>query len=208
MRRVGKSTIIKTIIEYLINTGVQEKNIFDNCGNITTAKRISDYFKNQKITATIDKVINYLKYLETAFLITKAHRYDIKGLRQLEIYEKYYAGDIGLRHGLIGYKDNDVRGLIENIVYLELLQRGYHVQVGKFDDLEIDFIAEKQNEKMYIQIAYSLSAPETIEREFSVLEKINDNYPKYVLSMDEFQLFNRNGIQSMYLLDYLLKKDS
>ncbi|HQL05425.1 MAG TPA: ATP-binding protein [Treponemataceae bacterium] len=179
--------------------------IFDNCGNITTSKRISDYLKNQKISVSVDKVINYLKYLESAFLIKKTMRYDLKGLRHLELYEKYYTGDIGLRHGFIGYRDNDVSGIIENIVYLELLQRGYSVQIGKFDDLEIDFIAQRNNEKMFVQVAYSLSDEKTINREFYPLEMIKDNYPKIVLTMDEFQSIDRGGIKSKYLLDFLVE---
>jgi len=182
------------------------KFIFDNCGNITTSKRIADYLKNQKIGISVDKVINYLKYLEGAFLIRKALRYDLKGLRQLEIYEKYYVGDIGLRHGFIGYKDQDISGIIENVIYLELLQRGYSVQIGKFDNLEIDFVAEKVNERIYIQVAYALNDQKTVEREFSVLEQIRDNYPKIVLTMDEFQTINRNGIRSKYIPDFLLDK--
>jgi len=161
--------------------------------------------KNLKISVSVDKVINYLKYLESAFLIKKASRYDLKGLRNLEIYEKYYAGDIGLRHGFIGYRDNDISGLIENIVYLELLQRGYSVQIGKFDDLEIDFIAQRNNEKMFVQVAYSLADEKTINREFSPLEMIKDNNPKIVLTMDEFQNIDRSGIKSKYLLDFLVE---
>ncbi len=178
--------------------------VFDNCGNITTAKRISDYLKNQKLSVSVDTVMKYLGYLESAFLVRKARRYDIKGLRVLDLYEKWYAGDIGLRHGFIGYRDADVSGIIENCVYLELLQRGYDVQIGKFNDLEIDFVAERQQERLYVQVAWSLGDARTIEREFGVLEKIRDNFPKIVLTMDEFQKIDRNGICSIYLPDFLL----
>lgn len=180
--------------------------IFDNCGNITTAKRITDYLKNQRITASVDKVINYLNYLEEGFLIHRARRFDMKGLRHLEINEKYFTGDIGLRHGLLGYKDQDIGGLLENIVYLELLHRGYSIQTGKWDDLEVDFIAEKQNERIYIQVAYLLPQPETVQRELTPLEKIPDNYPKMILTMDEFQAGNRNGIIIQNLIDFLLER--
>jgi predicted AAA+ superfamily ATPase len=182
------------------------KFIFDNCGNITSVKRISDFFKTQKLTASVDKILNYIHYLEKAFLVYKAHRYDIKGLRLLELYSKYYAGDIGLRHGLLGYKDRDINGLLENIVYLELLQRGYSVFIGKLDTMEVDFIAEKQNKKIYIQVCYLLPNEEVINREFRPLERIRDSYPKYVLTLDEFQSIEQKGIKTIYLLDFLLAK--
>ena len=202
---VLKDVVSRNVIKDPAQLDLIIRFIFDNCGNITTSKRISDYLKNLKISVSVDKVINYLKYLESAFLIKKASRYDLKGLRNLEIYEKYYAGDIGLRHGFIGYRDNDISGLIENIVYLELLQRGYSVQIGKFDDLEIDFIAQRNNEKMFVQVAYSLADEKTINREFSPLEMIKDNNPKIVLTMDEFQNIDRSGIKSKYLLDFLVE---
>ena len=176
---------------------------FDNCGNILTAKRVSDYLKNQKLSTSIDKVMNYLRFLEQAYLLHKVLRYDIKGLRHLELYEKYYLGDIGLRHGLLGYRDQDISGLLENIVYLELLGRGYRVSIGKWGDKEVDFVAERADERLYVQVTLRLSTPETIEREFSVLEKIEDNYQKIVLSLDEFQSINRGGIRHVYLLDFL-----
>ncbi len=179
---------------------------FDNCGNILTAKRISDYLKNQRITAGVDKVMNYLRFLEQAFLLHKVIRYDIKGLRNLELYEKYYMGDIGLRHGLLGYRDHDISGLLENVVYLELLSRGYRVSIGKWGDREVDFVAERADERLYVQVTLQLATPETIEREFSVLEKIDDNHQKMVLSLDEFQMINRGGIRHVYLLDFLLAK--
>lgn len=116
----------------------------NNCGNITTAKSISDYLKSQQIKCSVDSVINYLKYFEESFLLHKVSRYEIKGKRQLELYEKYYPADTGLRFGSIGYKDQDIGVLLENIVYLELLRRGYNVHVGTLDGVEIDFIAEKK----------------------------------------------------------------
>jgi len=178
---------------------------FDNCGNILTAKRISDYLKNQKLSTGVDKVINYLSFLEQAHLLKKVIRYDIKGLRNLELYEKYYMGDIGLRHGLLGYRDRDIGGLLENVVYLELLYRGYRVFIGKWGDKEVDFVAERADERLYIQVTLQLGTPETIEREFSVLEKIDDNFVKVVLSLDEFQSINRGGIRHVNLLDFLLQ---
>lgn len=181
--------------------------VFDNAGNITTAKRIADFLKNQRITASVDKVLHYLGCLEQAFLIRKVLRYDIKGLRHLELYEKYYAGDVGLRHGFLGYRDGDISGVIENIVFLELLHRGYRVSIGKLDDREIDFIAERQEQRLYIQVCLTLETAETQEREFSVLERIPDNHPKTVLSLDEYQRISRGGIANQNLREWLLRAE-
>lgn len=149
--------------------------VFDNAGNITTAKRIADFLRNQRITASVDKVLHYLSCLEQAFLIRRVLRYDIKGLRHLELYEKYFAGDVGLRHGFPGYR----------------------VSIGKLDDREIDFIAEKQEERTYIQVCVTLESEQTIER-------IPDNHPKLVVSLDEYQRINRGGIRHMNLRHWLV----
>lgn len=178
--------------------------IFDNAGNITTAKRIAGFLKNQRITASVDKVLHYLACLEQAFLIRRVLRYDIKGLRHLELYEKYYAGDVGLRHGFLGYRDSDISGVIENIVFLELLHRGYRVSIGKLADREIDFVAERQEQRMYIQVCLTVESAETQEREFSALERIPDNHPKIVLSLDEYQRVSRGGIRHENLREWLL----
>ena len=175
----------------------------DNCGNITSSKKIADFLKSQKIKGSVDTVQNYLNMLTSAFIFHKVNRFDIKGKRLLEIHEKYYTGDIGLKHSLIGYKMNDISGHLENIVYLELLSRGYKVNIGKINELEIDFIATKSNQQMYLQVAYLLADNKTIEREFGALEKINDNYPKIVLSLDKFLDNNRNGIKWYNLIDFL-----
>jgi predicted AAA+ superfamily ATPase len=180
--------------------------VFDNAGNITTAKRIADFLKNQKITASVDKVIHYLACLEHAFLIRRVLRYDIKGLRHLELYEKYFVGDIGLRHGFLGYRDTDIGGVLENIVYLELLHRGYRISIGKLDDREIDFIAERQQERTYIQVCLTLESPETIEREFSALERVPDNHPKLVLSLDEYKRVSRRGVRHENLREWLVQE--
>ena len=178
--------------------------IFDNAGNITTAKRISDFLRNQRISAGVDKVIHYLSCLEDAFLLHRVLRYDIKGLRHLELYEKYYVGDVGLRHGFLGYRDGDISGVLENIVYLELLHRGYDVSIGKLKDREVDFVATGHDEQMYIQVRLTLENTETQEREFSVLEQVKDNHPKLVLSLDEYQHVSRSGIQHRNLRTWLL----
>lgn len=180
--------------------------VFDNCGNITSSKRITNFFQNEKISVTVNKVLNYLRHLEQAFLIQKVDRFDIKGLKVLEFYEKIYVGDIGLRHGFLGYQDNDISGLLENIVYQELLRRGYDVKIGKIDHQEIDFIAENNQGRVYIQVTLTLSNESTIEREFKSLEMVRDHHKKIVLTLDEFQSIERKGITSQNLINFLLEK--
>lgn len=178
--------------------------VFDNVGNIFSAKKISDYVKSQKMKVGTETIQNYISYILSTFALHKVARYDIKGKRILEIHEKYYLGDIGMRHALLGYKADDISGVLENVVYLELKRRGYQIYIGKFGNREIDFIAEKENKKMYIQVAYMLSSPETIEREFSALRSIKDNYPKYVISMDTVFGNDFEGIRRINLIEFLL----
>jgi hypothetical protein len=179
----------------------------DNCGNILSSKKIADFLKSQKIKGSVDTIQSYLNMLTSAFIFHKVNRYDIKGKRLLEIHEKYYAGDIGLKHSLLGYKINDISGHLENIVFLELLTRGYRVEIGKNNEQEIDFIATKQNRIIYIQVAYLLTDNKTIEREFVALERIKDNYPKMVLSLDKFADNNRNGIKWYNIIDFLISRE-
>jgi hypothetical protein len=176
----------------------------DNCGNITSAKKIADFIKSQKIKGSVDTVQNYLGMFTGAYIFYRVNRFDIKGKRLLEIHEKYYTGDIGLKHNLLGYKLGDIAGHLENILFLELLTRGYTVDIGKYNDREIDFIASKGSERKYIQVAYLLHDQKTIDREFGALEMIHDNFPKMVLSMDKFHDPNRNGIKWMNLIDFLV----
>ncbi len=194
--KIRDAALLEMIVKYL----------FDNIGNITTAKRVSDYFKSQRLKVSVDTALNYINYIESAFLINRLPRYNIKGKKFLEFYDKIYMNDIGIRHGLIGYREKDINGLIENIVYKELQARGYKIYVGTIDNNEIDFIAEKQNEKKYIQVAYMLSGDDVIKREFGNLEKIKDNYEKIVISMDKFFPEERNGIVHRYFIDFLLKE--
>ena len=181
--------------------------LFDNIGNITTAKRIADYFKSQKIRVAVDTMLNYIKCIETALLIKRVYKYDIKGGRHLEFYEKVYLTDIGLRNGLIGYKEKDVNGILENIIYNELVARGYNVYVGKLNGLEIDFVAERHGEVKYIQVCYLLADENTVSREFGNLQKIKDNYEKVVISLDKFFVKELKGIKHIYLIDFLREKD-
>ena len=180
--------------------------LFDNIGNIFSAKKVADYIRSQRMSVGVETVQNYIAYLLSTFAIHKVSRYDIKGKRLLELHEKYYLGDIGMRHAILGFREGDISGLLENLVFLELKRRGYKVFIGRFGNQEIDFIAEKKNRKIYIQVAYLLATPETIEREFSVLLRIDDNYPKYVLSMDTVFGNDVQGIQRINLIDFLLRK--
>lgn len=179
--------------------------VFDNIGNIFSAKRVSDYLKSQRMKIGVETVQNYLAYLCNTYALHKVNRYDIKGRRLLEVHEKYYLGDIGLRHALLGFKEADISGVLENLIYLELLRRGYRVSVGKLWDKEIDFIAEKESEKIYIQVTYLLSSPDVIDREFSPLKDIRDNYPKYVLSLDDHFGKDMEGIKRLHIRNFLLQ---
>jgi predicted AAA+ superfamily ATPase len=180
--------------------------LFDNIGNIFSAKKICDYLHSQRLRVGVETVQNYIGHFTSALLAHKVPRYDLKGKRYLEIYEKYYLNDIGLRHALLGYREADISGVLENIVFLELKRLGYRVNIGKFGELEIDFVASRESEKIYIQVAYLLASPETIEREFRALKAIPDNYPKYVLSMDTVFGDDFDGIRRLYLVDFLLGK--
>ena len=181
--------------------------LFNNIGNIFTAKKVSDYLKSQRIRVGIETVQNYISYLVSTFSVFKIPRFDVKGKRLLELHEKYYLGDVALRHALLGYREGDISGILENIVFLELKRRGYRVFLGKAGNREIDFIAEKKNKKIYIQVAYLLASPETIEREFSVLHALRDNYPKYVISMDDIFGKDVDGVKRINLVDFLLDSE-
>ncbi len=180
------------------------KYLFDNIGNIFSAKRVSDYIKSQRMRVGVETVQNYISYLINTFAIHKVSRYDIKSRRLLELHEKYYTGDVSLRHALLGYKAMDISGIIENIVFLELLRNGYNVFVGKLEDREVDFIAEKEGSRIYIQCTYMLSSQDTVEREFFPLKLIKDNYPKYVVSMDKIFRNDFEGIKRVNLIDFIL----
>jgi predicted AAA+ superfamily ATPase len=179
------------------------KFTFSNLGQIFSSNSISKYLRNQRKNVGVETIQNYLHYLESSFLLYKVQRYDIKGKRILDLFEKYYFGDISLKNAIMGYKDDDISGLLENIVFLKLKQDNYNVFIGKYDDYEIDFIAEKSGNKKYFQVAYLLDSGKTKEREFSVLEKVKDNYPKYVITMDNLPTSNRNGITRMHIVDFL-----
>ena len=176
--------------------------IADNIGNTFSAKSISDYLKHEKFNVSNKTVYNYLSYLENACLISKVKREDLQGKRLLKVQEKYYIVDHGFNQALLDKKDEDWGRLLENIVYNELLRRGYEITVGKVNGYEIDFVCKKPNKKIYVQVSYMLGSDSTIEWEFKPLLMIKDNYPKYVISLDQLD-FSRNGITHLNLLDFL-----
>lgn len=209
IRAIYDTILLKDIVKRHNIRNIQlleniSRYVFDNIGSIFSAKKIADYLKSQRLRIGVDTVQNYLKFFAGALVLHKAPRYDLKGKRLLEIHEKYYLGDIGIRHALLGYREADISGILENIVFLELLRRGYQVWVGKLGDREIDFVATREKEKIYIQVAYLLSTPETVEREFGVLLAIPDNYPKYVLSLDTAFGNDLDGIKRLNLIDFLI----
>ncbi len=152
----------------------------------------------------INTIYNYIEALENSFVINKVNRYDIHGKELLKTQEKFYLADQGIQHAIFGYRDRNISGVLENIVYNELIMRGYQVSIGKMQDLEIDFIGEKLGEKIYVQVAYQMNTDKTVSREFSPLLMVRDHYPKYVVSMDEHYKDNVEGIKHIFLGDFLM----
>ncbi len=190
--------LLNRILRYLLS----------NIGQLFNANNVSNYLnKNEnKANISINTVYNYLSYFEAAYLVHKVRRYDVIGKSILNRNEKYYIVDLGFRESLFGRNQGDISQTLENIVYIDLIRRGYNVNVGVFKDKEIDFVCRKNGKKIYVQVSYILSKESTIEREFSSLSKIEDNYPKYVISMDEIDL-SRDGIKHMNIIDFLLTDD-
>ena len=176
---------------------------FSNIGHIFSATSLSKYFKSENRKISHDTILNYLKFCADAFLFYKISRYDLEGKKIVTVNEKYYCADHGLREAVFGRNFQNIDQILENIVCLELLRRNFKVYVGKKGDTEIDFIAEKQDKKIYVQVAYLLAGEETIKREFSVYNSIKDSYPKYVVSMDDLD-FSQNGIIHKNIKDFLL----
>ena len=178
----------------------------DNTGSIVSSKKISDYLKSQKINISTQVVIDYLGYLEASFLISKVKRTGIEGKKIFEIGEKYFFEDIGIRNAIVGYKTSDIHKILENVVFLHLRMAGYSVTVGLEGAKEIDFIAQKAGEKIYVQVAYLLTNEDTINREYGNLLEIQDNFPKYVVTMDELsEISTYKGIYRMHVKDFCLK---
>ena len=176
--------------------------LFSNCSQLFSAAAITRYLKNEGRRLSKETIYQYLDAAKDAFLIHGVSRFDIRGKTVLKTNEKFFVNDLGFRD-LFFNNELDIGQALENIVYLHLRKQGYEIFVGKLEDREIDFIAMRKREKLYIQVAYLLAEPATIEREFSPLETIDDNYPKMVLSMDVVNR-SRNGIIHMNIIDYLL----
>ena len=180
------------------------KFAFDNIGNTFSGKNVADYFKSQQRKIDINTVYNYLDALEGAFILYRVSRYDIKGKEILKTQEKFFVSNVSLIYATMGYKDQMISGILENIVFLELKRRGYKVYVGKLAQTEIDFVAEKHGEKIYVQVCYKLESEQSVEREFGNLLAIKDQYPKYVVSMDDFWEESVDGVKHMHISDFLI----
>lgn len=208
IRDIYNSVIFTDIVK---RTGIRKtdqferivKFVFSNVGSIFSANSISNFFKSEKRPVDSDSIYSMLKGLENAFVISKCSRYDLQGKEILKTQEKYYLADSALRYAVLGYKDDSIAAMLENIIYLELRRRGYDVYVGKLYKGEIDFVAIKQGEKIYIQATQEIESDATLEREYGVLAKIKDNYPKYVLRNDIFAANDRNGIKTMPVYQFL-----
>ncbi len=180
--------------------------LMDNIANPFSARSIVSALMQSGVKTSVETVINYIEYIRNAMIIYSVQRYDIKGKKLLSTNEKYYSVDLGLRNCVKSSDAVDYNKLYENVVYLELLYRGYEVKVGKTDNYEIDFVAYKGQETIYVQVCYLLGSSETIEREFGNLERISDNYPKYVISGDLVD-FSRNGVKHYNIIKFLLNEE-
>lgn len=181
--------------------------VFDNVGRTFSALSLARYMKSQRRTIDVETVYSYLSKLEGAFILHRCPRYDVQGKEPLKTQEKFYLADSSLRYCVLGYTPDSVAAMLENLVYLELLRRGYDVYVGKLESAEIDFVAIRQENKLYVQVAQQIAAPETEEREYGRLLAIQDNYPKYVLRVDAFAGGNYQGIKTMHIADFLLSNE-
>ena len=191
---IRDTDLLERIINYVIM----------NIGNTFSATSISKFFKSENRKVATETILNYIKACEEAFLVYRVARNDLLGKKILNVNEKYYIADHGIREAIMENNQKNINQVLENIVYFEMLRRGYNVKIGKVDNLEVDFVCKKNDETIYIQVSYLLASEDTKEREFSVLENIKDNYPKYVLSMDEFDM-SRNGIKHVNLIEFLIK---
>lgn len=177
-----------------------------NIGTTFSATSLSKFLKNEQRSVASETILNYIKYCCEAYLFYQVKREDLQGKQILSSNEKYYIADHGIREAVFGGNMKDINLILENIVYLELLRRGYSVNVGRYGDKEIDFVCHKQDEKLYVQVTYLLASEETVQREFGVYDNIRDNFPKYVVSLDEFDM-SRNGIKHCNIRDFLLAKE-
>lgn len=206
---VYNTVLVKDVLNY---NKIRDVDIFnrilsfaiENIGSTFSANSIKKYLKNESREVSVDTILNYLEYCNRAFILKKVQRFDTVGKKKLKVDEKYYLTDHGFRQAR-GYSNTkDIERTLENIVYIELISRGYRVEIGKVKDMEIDFIASKDNERLYYQVSYLMETEETRKREFGVYDFVRDNYPKFVLSMDKVD-FSQNGIIHKNVIDFLLE---
>lgn len=194
--KVVDSSLLEKILKFLMS----------NIGSLVSSKKIADYLTSQGTKVTHNTILNYLTMLENSYIIYKVQRYDVKGKTLLKTLEKYYIVDMGIRNVMLGFRDSDYGHILENIVYFELLRRGYEVTVGKTDNMEIDFIATTLEEKKYYQVTLSLLEEDARKREFNSLKNINDNYEKVILTLDKvYGGTTQDGIKVINIIDFLLK---
>ncbi len=179
--------------------------MFDNIGNSLSTKKIADTMTSDGCKIDVKTVEKYINALQESYILYQAKRYNIKGKQYLKTLEKYYVVDIGMRYMLLGTRSTDVGHILENVIFLELIRRGYDVYVGKVDDLEVDFVAMSSNSITYFQVAASVRDDATLQRELKPLKKINDHYPKFILTLDNDPEADYNGIRRINALDWLLK---
>ena len=180
--------------------------VMANVGTTFSATSLAKFLKNEQRTVAPETILNYIKYCCDAYLFYQVKREDLQGKQILASNEKYYIADHGIREAVFGGNARDINLILENIVYLELLRRGYEVTVGRTGDKEIDFVCDKRGEKLYVQVAYLLASDETVAREFGAYDNIRDNFPKYVVSMDDLDM-GRNGIKHRNIRDFLLMEE-
>ena len=209
VRDIYNSTIFSDIVKRNQVRKVDQlerviKYTFNNIGNTFSAKSISDYLKAEHRAIDNETVYGYLEKLEKAYLLHRCSRYDLQGKELLKTQEKFYLADTSLRYAVLGYNADTVAASLENVVYLELCRRGYTVNIGKTADGEIDFVATRQNEELYVQVTERITSEKTEHREYDRLLDIRDNYPKFVLRTDDFAGGNYEGIQTMHVADFLL----
>ena len=212
VRDIYNSTIFSDIVKRNQIRKVDQlervvKFAFNNMGNTFSAAAISNYLKAEHRKLDNETVYNYLSKLENAYLLHRCSRYDLQGKEILKTQEKFYLADTALRYAVLGYKEDTIASSLENVVYLELCRRGYTVYVGKTQDAEIDFVAQRQNEKLYIQVTQEIRSEKTEKREYERLLQIPDNYPKFVLRTDAFVGGNYEGIKTMHVADFLLSSE-
>lgn len=190
--RINKQDLFDRVVKYII----------ENMGKTFSANSISTFLKSEHRKVSVESIYNYLRWLEQAFIIYPCERYDLQGKSILKTQEKYYLSDVSLKYALLGYNRKMLDGAMENIVFLELKRRGYDVFIGKNDTKEINFVATRRDEKIYVQVCVQI--PSTSDREVGNLMEIRDHYPKYVVTLNEMDTGIENGIKIVHLVDFLL----